>query len=199
MKEDLLSNAKKRGLEDYMPNISDGVERKRIQDSQQSPHPRAETPIKELRHELFQVKRELKAETERRKQAEEILAKREPYLRERMKEISALYSLVSLLASTKYKSDEEKLRDVVNVIRTGWQYPEDTCVRILFQGKEYRTANFGETPWCQTADIVIKGTASGFLEVGFLKEKPPKDEGPFLLEERTLIDVMAKIIGEMLI
>jgi len=35
------------------------------------------------------------------------------------------------------------------------------------------------------------------LAVSYLQEKPAKDEG-FLLEERTLIDVLAKFLGEMI-
>jgi hypothetical protein len=34
--------------------------------------------------------------------------------------------------------------------------------------------------------------------VGYLREKPPREEGPFLLEERTLIDVLARLIGEIM-
>jgi hypothetical protein len=34
--------------------------------------------------------------------------------------------------------------------------------------------------------------------VGYLREKPFREEGPFLLEERTLIDVLARLIGEIM-
>jgi hypothetical protein len=34
--------------------------------------------------------------------------------------------------------------------------------------------------------------------VGYLKEKPVREEGPFLLEERTLINVLARLIGEIM-
>jgi hypothetical protein len=34
--------------------------------------------------------------------------------------------------------------------------------------------------------------------VGYLKEKPVREEGAFLLEERTLIDVLARLIGEIM-
>jgi len=36
------------------------------------------------------------------------------------------------------------------------------------------------------------------LAVSYLQEKPAKDEGPFYMEERTLIDVIAKFLGEMI-
>jgi len=36
------------------------------------------------------------------------------------------------------------------------------------------------------------------LAVSYLQEKPPKDEGPFTMEERTLIDVITKFLCEMI-
>jgi len=44
----------------------------------------------------------------------------------------------------------------------------------------------------------VNGEPAGSLAVGYLKEKPVREEGPFLLEERTLIDVMARLIGEII-
>ena len=86
----------------------------------------------------------------------------------------------------------------MKVIPTGWQYPEDACVQIILEGKEYKTDNFKETPWRQTAEILVNGEPKGILTVSYLQEKPAKDEGPFYLEERTLIDVLAKFLGDMI-
>jgi hypothetical protein len=128
----------------------------------------------------------------------EILRQQEPLLSERVKEISCLYSVISLLANKEYASGEEYINDIVRVTPTGWQYPEDTCVQIILEGKEYKTDNFKETPWRQTAEILVNSEPKGILAVSYLREKPAKDEGPFYLEERTLIDVIAKFLGEMI-
>ena len=158
----------------------------------------AEQRIKKLNAELNFVKEQLRQEIEKRKHAVEILRKQEPLLSERVKEISCLYSVISLLGNKKYASDEEKIHDIVKLIPTGWQYPEDTCVQIILEGKEYKTDNFKETPWRQTAEILVNGEPKGILAVSYLQEKPAKDEGPFYMEERTLIDVIAKFLGEMI-
>ena len=153
--------------------------------------------IRELEAEVNSLKEELTQEREKREKAEEILRQREPVLAERVKEISCLYSVVSLLGTPDCPSEENKLKDIVKIIPTGWNYPEDAWAQIIFAGKEYHTANFKDTLWKQTAEIMVEGKPQGSLTVGYLKEKPRREEGPFWLEERTLLDVLAKLIGEI--
>ncbi len=185
-------------LNDYSVQVQDEIERKKIKEAIRKIADAAEQRIKKLNAELNFVKEQLRQEIEKRKHAVEILRKQEPLLSERVKEISCLYSVISLLGNRKYPSEEEKIHDIVKLIPTGWQYPEDTCVQIILEGKEYKTDNFKETPWRQTAEILVNGEPKGILAVSYLQEKPAKDEGPFYLEERTLIDVIAKFLGEMI-
>ena len=71
-------------------------------------------------------------------------------------------------------------------------------MQIILESKEYKTDNFKETPWRQTAEILVNGESKGILAVSYLQEKPAKDEGPFYMEERTLMDVIATFLGEMI-
>jgi len=185
-------------LNDYSVQVQDKIDRKKIKEAIRKIADATEQRIKKLNAELNFVKEQLRQEIEKRKHAVEILRQQEPLLSERVKEISCLYSVISLLANKKYASGEEKIHDIVKLIPTGWQYPEDTCVQIILEGKEYKTDNFEETPWRQTAEILVNGEPKGILAVSYLQEKPAKDEGPFYLEERTLIDVLAKFLGEMI-
>ena len=185
-------------LIDYSVLVQDKIDRKKIKEAIRKIADTAEQRIKKLNAELKFVKEQLRQAMEKQKHAVEILRQQEPLLSERVKEISCLYSVISLLGNKKYASDEGKLHDIVKLIPTGWQYPEDTCVQIILEGKEYKTDNFKETPWRQTAEILVNGEPKGILAVSYLQEKPAKDEGPFYLEERTLIDVLAKFLGEMI-
>jgi hypothetical protein len=185
-------------LNDYSVQVQDKIERKKIEEAIRKIADAAEQRIKKLNAELNFVKDELRQEIEKRKHAGEILRKQEPLLSERVKEIGCLYSVIGLLGNKKYPSDEGKIHDIVKLIPNGWQYPEDTCVQIILEGKEYKTDNFKETPWRQTSEILVNGEPKGILVVSYLKEKPAKDEGPFYMEERTLIDVIAKFLGEMI-
>jgi hypothetical protein len=185
-------------LEKVLAPIQDPGERRRIKEAVRKITLAAEQRIQELQAELDSTEEELRQERKKRKQAEEILGKREPLLTERVKEISCLYSIVSLLADRSYPSEEKKVQDIVKLIPTGWHCPQDAYARIILWGREYKTDNFQDTPWKQISSIIVNGEPAGSLAVGYLKEKPVREEGPFLLEERTLIDVMARLIGEII-
>ena len=185
-------------LDDYSVQVQDKIERQKIKEAIRKIVDAAEQRIKKLNAELNFVKEQLRQEIEKRRHVVEILRQQEPLLSERVKEISCLYSVIGLLGNKKYASTEEKIHDIVKLIPTGWQYPEDTCVQIILEGKEYKTDNFKETPWRQTAEILVNGQPKGISAVSYLQEKPAKDEGSFYLEERTLIDVIAKFLGEMI-
>jgi hypothetical protein len=198
-KQQILFEAKTNPfLNDYSVQIQDKIDRKKIKEAIRKIAEAAEQRITRLNAELNFVKEQLKQEIEKRKHAVEILRQPEPLLSARVKEISCLYSVISLLANKEYASGEEYINDIVRVTPTGWQYPEDTCVQIILAGKEYKPDNFKETPWRQTAEILVNSGPKGILAVSYLQEKPAKDEGPFYLEERTLIDVIAKFLGEMI-
>jgi len=185
-------------LNDYSVQVQDMIDRKKVKEAIRKLADATEQRINKLNAELNFVKELLRQAIEKQKHAVEILRQQEPLLSERVKEISCLYSVISLLGNKKYVSDDEKIHDIVKLIPTGWQYPEDTCVQIILEGKEYKTDNFKETPWKQIAEILVNGEPKGILAVSYLQQKPAKDEGPFYLEERTLIDVIAKFLGEMI-
>jgi len=194
----LFGERAKSFLNDYSVQFQDENKRKKIEEATQKIAAATEQRIKKLNAELNFVKEQLRQETEKRKHAVAILRKQEPLLPERVKEIGCLYSVIGVLGNKKYASNEEKIHDIIKLIPGGWQYPEDTCVQIILEGKEYKTDNFKETPWRQTAEILVNGEPKGILAVSYLQEKPAKDEGPFYMEERTLMDVIAKFLGEMI-
>jgi PAS domain S-box-containing protein len=130
------------------------------------------------------------------KHTERKLRRRTHDLGERVKELNCLFGLSKL--------DEEPdiglegiLQGLVDILPPGWQYPKETCARIVFQGKEYRTYNFNETRWKQAAPIVVRGDPAGMIEVYYLEEKPAAYEGPFLAEERRLLDALAQRLGRI--
>ncbi|MFH1189367.1 MAG: ATP-binding protein [Candidatus Omnitrophota bacterium] len=111
-----------------------------------------------------------------------------------VKELNCLYGLAELTA--KYiDSPEEIFSGTVSLIPSAWQYPDITCARITFRGREYKTDDFKVTPWRQSAPIKVFGAEVGMIEACFLEERPQKDEGPFLAEERRLINALADRVG----
>jgi PAS domain S-box-containing protein len=117
-------------------------------------------------------------------------------LGERFKELACLYGVSQLVARSGISLDGV-LQGTVDLIPPGWQYPEITCARITFDDKEYKTGKFRATVWKQSSDIKVKGKTRGSLEVYYLEEKPKIYEGPFLKEERALIEGLSTTLSEM--
>jgi len=138
-------------------------------------------------------------ETEKERQrAEAELRRRTEDLDERMRELGCLYGL-SDLADRPDLAPEAILQRATNLIPLAWQYPEITCARLIVQGREFRTSAFQETAWKQHEDIVAGGEWFGTVEVCYAEERPARDEGPFLREERGLIKAIARRLGEILL
>jgi PAS domain S-box-containing protein len=125
---------------------------------------------------------------------EALVMERTHSLNERVKETGCLYAVSNLVAES-WPSIDEAMRTAVDLIPPGWQYPDITRARIVFEGKEYRSDDFRETAWKQSADIVVSGEKCGAVEVYYLEEKPEGDEGPFLREERDLLIDIARQLG----
>ena len=115
-------------------------------------------------------------------------------LRERIKELNCLYG-ISQLAERHLHSLDNLLQELVHFLPYSWQYPDITCTRILFKGKTYSSDRFKVTDWRQAAQIYMYHEAVGEVGIFYLEECPPADEGPFLKEERALLDAVAEQIG----
>ena len=131
-----------------------------------------------------------------RKLEQEALRQKTHDSEERVKELNCLYGIANLVEQQDI-SLEEILQGIVDLIPPSWQYPEITCARVIIHGTELRTKKFRETIWKQSSDIKVRGEQSGVLEVYYLKEKPEIDEGPFLKEERNLINAIAGLTGRI--
>ena len=115
-------------------------------------------------------------------------------LRERIKELNCLYG-ISQLAERNLYSLDDLLQELVNFLPYSWQYPEITCAQIFFKGKTYTSDKFKMTNWRQSSRIYMYHEAVGECDIFYGEECPPADEGPFLKEERALLDAVAEQIG----
>lgn len=133
----------------------------------------------------------------RRKRAERELQEQTYNLGERVKELNGLYS-ISKIVEEPGISLEEMLQGIVDLIPPAWQYPEITCARIILGDQVYQTGNFEETVWKQAHPFFVHGDQIGTLEVFYTGKKPEMDEGPFLKEERRLIEAIAGRLGRII-
>jgi len=115
-------------------------------------------------------------------------------LQERAKELNCLYQVDEIL-SRRNQPTAEVYRQIARAVPPGWQFPDMCRCRIVMADEVYEPDGFTETPWCMKADIVAEGQGIGEIAVAYTEEKPKADEGPFLKEERRLIDAIADRIG----
>jgi pyruvate,water dikinase len=118
-------------------------------------------------------------------------------LQERAKELNCLYQVGELLSQMDRPLDDI-FRGIVEVLAPGWQYPNDCQAQITFEQKVVQTPGYVVSPWVQEANIVVQGEVLGSIEVSYKSEMPRSDEGPFLKEERKLIDTIAERISSAL-
>lgn len=115
-------------------------------------------------------------------------------LRERVKELTCLYGIARIVERPGLALDDV-LQGVVGLLPSAWQYPDVTAAGIAFDGCRKENPGFRADAQRQSASIVVRGEVRGIVEVVYLEEKPDVHEGPFLAEERSLIDEVARQMG----
>ena len=117
------------------------------------------------------------------KLTEQKLKESERKLQERVKELNCLFQITKLLNNPNISVDEILIGTLENIC-CGWQFPEIVCAKIIFNGKEFKTNNYKQTPWNLKHETMIK-EKDLTLEVNYLEEKPFLNEEKDLLEEIT--------------
>ncbi len=154
------------------------------------------TKQKQLEEKLKTANKKLLAEINERKQAEDDLRETTHNLGERVKELNCMYGISKLIEKENI-SVEKILQGTADIIPPSWQYPKITCAQVKLDGQSYRTKTFKETEWHQSQEIIVHGEKAGAVEIYYLEEKPEIDEGPFLKEERLLINAIAERLGHI--
>ncbi len=111
-------------------------------------------------------------------------------LRERVKELSCLYQLFEI-AEQPGTGLDEVLQGVAGSLPQAWQYPEIAHGRICIDDALFASDAGTEAVAVQRGEVVIDGTPRGWVEVAYSEPRPNLDEGPFLAEERNLIEAIA--------
>ncbi len=112
---------------------------------------------------------------------------------ERQKELQSINRTTEILK--KSTSLDELLQEICSFLPEAMQYPGHTVARIRYGDKNFTSPNFIETPWKLLQVFDTTDFTRGNIEIYYLKEFPEADEGPFLTEERNLIDNLAALIS----
>jgi signal transduction histidine kinase len=115
-------------------------------------------------------------------------------LRERLKELTCLYG-IARVGDRSGRPLAEVLHRIAELLPPAWQYPEAASARIRVDGLDVCTPGFAETRDRIASDLVVRGRGRGHVEVVYRERKPESDEGPFLKEERSLLDAVARQVA----
>ena len=119
------------------------------------------------------------------------------FLRERAKELDCLYRIEELLIEP--DADPEIVcQGIINTIPPAWQYPDICEVKIEIQDSEYKSPGFEESPWFQSAEIMVSDKSIGRITVFYSKEMPKEDDGPFLNGESKLLATISERLGSFI-
>jgi pyruvate, water dikinase len=119
-------------------------------------------------------------------------------LQERAKELNCLYRVEEAL----HRNDVPlgpTLREITEALPPGFQYPAHCVPRITFRDLDTHPPDFVETPWVLSAPIEVQGQTVGAVHAYYDQHFPEADEGPFLAEERRLINTIAVRIAQTIV
>ncbi len=117
----------------------------------------------------------------------------ETVLDARVRELRCLLSVSSLLAEREAPFPD-LLQQLVSIVPLAYRYPEIARARVRIEDRSWQASDFRETSWEQTSVISTVARRVGSVQVCYLEQRPEEAEGPFLEEERELLDA----VGEML-
>lgn len=132
--------------------------------------------------------------TIRRRTAELRTAERD--LRERIKEQACLHEVFRATEDLD-RPLAEVLQEVVHVLPAGWMHVDVAVARIAWQDLCVTVGDWTAPAATLGAAIVSADGTTGRVEVAYTAERPPADEGPFLREERALLDSVAARIASI--
>ncbi len=111
---------------------------------------------------------------------------------ERLKELGCINQTTYILKEG--KPIEETLQQIVLLLPAAWQYPEFTVARINYMNMEFESVGFHETKWRMVQEFNTIDEEKGSIEIFYTMEFSMETEGPFLKEERDLIQNIASLI-----
>jgi PAS domain S-box-containing protein len=120
-------------------------------------------------------------------------------LRERVKELRALYRILELTADPTRPTDEI-CRDVAAMLPEGLTHPEAAVARVVIGRDEYLSPGWRTPAALLSSTITHNGAEDGYIEVGYteLPDEAMRKTHPFLPEEQDLLDGVAGHLWRML-
>lgn len=112
---------------------------------------------------------------------------------ERRKELEGINRTTEILK--KSSSLDELFQQICTFLPEAMQFPAHAATRICYGDQQFTSKNYKETTWKLAQSFDMPNAVKGSIEIYYLEEFPEAGEGPFLAEERHLIDNLAELIA----
>lgn len=114
-------------------------------------------------------------------------------LTERVKELTCVYRIAQIAAAPGALDDA--LDQIVKILPAAWLEPAATSARISLDERAFHSADFRVSDAVLRAPIASEGQAVGWVEVF---HEVCDDAAPFLPEEQSLLDAVARELGSLI-
>ncbi len=148
-----------------------------------------EQQLRAANQQLEAHEQQLRAANQQLRAHEQQLKAANQQLQARNRELNCLYGIAGSIQ--KRESLSEIFEDALGLIENCRYYPEITCAKISFDGKEYARKSFEKPRRHHNSNIIVNGQTRGGVRLN-----RSVDDVPFLKEERDLIDAVANALSE---
>ena len=118
-------------------------------------------------------------------------------LGERVKELTVLHGWARILQGEE-PNVLKVLQEMVLLLPSAFQYPEMTVACIRLSQLEVMTPGFADAVSALHTGFVTVDGQTGSIEVGYTRDYPLEADGPFLVEERNLINTLTEMLRSYL-
>ena len=148
--------------------------------------------------EIESLKARLDRLTNKHLQLKGELAEKKFQIVERNKELGCLYQITQLI-NDPGNTPGFVLAESIKTLSKSYLYPDVCCGRIVLGNEEFRTDNFQKSQWGQYTEIDLKEKQDTLkIEIYYMEERPERDDGPFLSEEKKLLETVAMELATFL-
>lgn len=117
-------------------------------------------------------------------------------LNERIKELTCLYEVSSILVNSDYDQLGTSIEAIAHCLKKAWRYPGEAAVRIEVNSYKIAAGKKEKKLVNLQSEIRVFNEAAGTIEVGYPASTHTADD--FLEEEQKLLDNVSLAIGNLL-
>ncbi|MBM1107639.1 HAMP domain-containing histidine kinase [Aurantibacter crassamenti] len=120
----------------------------------------------------------------------------EAKLKERIKELTCLYDVTSIIVNSDYDELETSLEAIAYCLKKAWQFENDSEVFFTCGNYTVRTKKYNAKMVELSSNIKVFNKIDGHIKVGYPADKYSISD--FLIEEQTLLDNVSLAVGNLL-